>query len=116
MRHFHRSWSVLAVLVLLASVPAMAASKHAQAMTGQIRKVDLAANAVTVASLAGMKEQQMTFHVPADARITRNDQKVAVADLKEGDRVTVEYVHEKGHLTARSIALKSSAQPATLKH
>lgn len=115
MRHFNRSWGLLSLLVLLASVPAMAASKHDQAMTGQVQKIDLAAGTVTVASLPGMKEHQMTFHVPANARITRNDQKVAVADLKEGDRVTVEYIKEKGHLTAHSIALKSP-EAATLKH
>jgi len=114
MTYWHRLWSLLALLVLLVGVPAMAASKHAQAMIGEIRKVDLAANAVTVASLPGSKERQMTFRVPADVQITHNDQKVAVADLKQGDRVTVEYVHEKGHFTAHSIVLTSSdPEPST---
>ncbi len=117
MRHCHRGWSLLALLVLLASAPAMAVSQHPEAMTGQIRKVDLAAKTVTVASLPGMKERQMTFHVPSDASVTRNAQNVSVAELKAGDRVTVEYARQKGHLTAHSIALKpSGAEPAKLGH
>ena len=107
MRLSHRGWSLVALLLaVLASVPAMAARRHFQAMTGQIQKVDVAADTVTVASLPGTKEQQMMFHVPSDASITRNNKKVAVGELKEGDRVTVQYAHEKGHLTAHSIALE----------
>ncbi|MBI3606981.1 MAG: hypothetical protein HY207_03330 [Nitrospirae bacterium] len=116
MRHLHRGWSLLALLLaLLATAPAMAARQHFQAMTGQIQKIDVAADTVTVANLPGTKEQKMTFHVPSDASITRNDQKVAVVALKEGDRVTVKYAHEKGHLSAHSIALEpSSAEPTKL--
>lgn len=116
MRSVHRGWRLVALLLaLLATAPAIAARPHFQAMTGQIQKVDVAANTVTVASLPGTKQQQMTFHVPSDARITRNDQKVAVGALKEGDRVTVQYAHEKGHLTVHSMALTpSGAGPAKL--
>jgi len=116
MRHLHRGWSLLVLLLaLLAVVPAMAAPTHFQAMTGQIRKVDIAANTVTVASLPGMKEQQTTFHLPPDVSITRHDQKVAVGELKEGDRVTVQYARENGRLTVHSIASKASgAEPAKL--
>ena len=113
MKRVYRTWSLLALLVLLASVPALAATKHPEAMTGLIRKLDRTANTMTVGSLPGMKQHEMTFHVPTTARITRNAQKVAVADLKEGDQVTVEYRKEKGHFTAESIALKpANAEPA----
>lgn len=116
MKYSYRGWSLVALLLaLVVTAPAMAARQHVQAMTGQIQKVDVAANTVTVAGIPGTKEQQMTFHVPSDASITRNDHKVAVVALKEGDRVTVKYAHEKGHLTAHSIALEpSGAEPAKI--
>jgi Cu/Ag efflux protein CusF len=116
MRYSYRGWSLLVLLALLATAPAMAARQHSLTMTGQIQKVDVAANTVTVAGLPGTKEQQMTFHVPSDASITRNAQKVAVLALKQGDRVTVTYAKKKDHLTAHSIAIEPSvAEPAPLK-
>lgn len=118
MRHLYRGWSLLGLLlVLLVVAPAMAARQHGETLTGQIQKVDVAGDTVTVAGLSGMKEQPMTFHVPPDANITRSGHKVAIAELKEGNRVTVKYAHEKGHLTAQSIALEpSGAEPAKLGH
>jgi Cu/Ag efflux protein CusF len=115
MTKWSRAFGLLALPILLAGVPAMAAPTHMLAMTGQIRKVDATAHTVTVASLPGKKERQMTFHLASDAKIIRNEQTVPVAELKEGERVTVQYAREKGQQMAHSIALKSAdPEPAKL--
>ncbi|HET8759833.1 MAG TPA: hypothetical protein VFN94_02105 [Nitrospiria bacterium] len=115
MTKWSRALGLLAVPVLLAGVPAMAAPTHMLAMTGQIRKVDATAHTVTVAGLPGKKEHQMTFHLASDAKITRNEQDVPVNDLKIGDRVTVHYQKEKRQAMAHTITLTAAeAEPAKL--
>lgn len=115
MTKWSRAFGLLALPVLLAGVPAVAAPTHMLAMTGQIRKVDATAHTVTVASQAGKKERRMTFHLASDAKITRNEQPVAVADLKEGERVIVRYASEKKQHMAHAITLTSAeAEPAKL--
>jgi hypothetical protein len=112
---FYQIYGIPAALVLLISAPVLAATTHMHAMTGEIRAVDAAAHTVTVASLPGKKEREMTFHLASDAKITRNKQAVPAAEVKEGERVIVQYAQEKGQHVAHAVALNpAAAEPAKL--
>jgi Cu/Ag efflux protein CusF len=98
---------------LLGMAPTMASQGKLHSIVGQVKKVDSGANTVTVSETKGKKEKEKTFHLAPQASITRNGEKVALADLKEGDRVTVHYASEKGTYTAHSISLGNpEAKPA----
>jgi hypothetical protein len=115
MTRLYRVYGALALPVLLAAVPVLAAPMHMQSMAGQVRKVDATAHTLTVAGLQGKKEQSVTFHVVPDAKVTRNGQNVPVGELKAGDQVTIQYATEKGQHMAHSIALRAAeAEPAKL--
>ncbi|MFZ5863837.1 MAG: hypothetical protein ACOYXR_13470 [Nitrospirota bacterium] len=117
MTRLSRVCGALALPVLLAAAPVLAAPMHMQSMAGQVRKVDTITHTLTVASLGlqGRKDQAVTFHVVPDAKVTRNGQNVPVGELKEGDQVTIQYATEKGEHMAHSIALKGAeAEPAKL--
>lgn len=103
---------VMAV-VLLGSSVALAASPKEHTIVGQVKKIDTVANTVTVMQTVGKKEKQVVFNLSPGISITRNDQKVMLGDLREGDRVTVRYADEKGKLMAHTIALKNTGgEPA----
>jgi hypothetical protein len=115
MTRLYRVCGALALPVLLAAAPVLAAPMHMQSITGQIRKVDATTHSLTVASVANKQEQQVTFHLASDAKITRNQQNVPVGELKDGDQVTIQYATEKGQHMAHAIALKGAeAEPAKL--
>jgi hypothetical protein len=115
MMRLSRVYGALALPVLLAAAPVLAAPVHMQSMAGQVRKVDATTHTLTVAGLQGKKEQSVTFHVVPDAKVTRNGQNVPVGELKAGDQVTIQYATEKGQHMAHSIALRAAeAEPAKL--
>jgi len=80
--------SVLVATALLAAVDAPKLSTAA----GPISSISTAANSLIV-KVPGQKgeSQEMTFVVEDDSKIVKSGAAVTLADLKEGDRVTVTY-------------------------
>lgn len=100
-------------MALLGIGTAMAAQGKLHTMVGQVKKIDSAATTVTVIETVGKKEKEVIFHLAPQASITRNGEKVMLADLKVGDHISVHYTDVKGKLTADSISLENrQAEPA----
>lgn len=107
--------ALVIAIALLGLGTAMAAQGKLHTMVGQVKKIDPAANSVTVIESVGKKEKEVIFYLNPQANISRNGEKVMVRDLKEGDRITVQYADVKGKLTAHSISLENQGtEPAKL--
>ena len=105
---------VLAI-VLLGLGTAMAAQGKLHTMVGQVKKIDTAASSLTLIESVGKKEKEVVLQLAPQASISRNGEKVTLGDLKEGDRIKVQYANGKGKLTAHSIMLQNRmAEPAKL--
>ena len=63
--------------------------KEASTKTGVVKKVDAQAKTVTV-----MVTRELTFFVTDDTKIVQGDAVKTLADVKEGDTVTIVYTRE----------------------
>ena len=85
-----------------------AAKKEAQTKTGVVKKVDVAGKSVVV-----MVKRELTFTVTDDTKILQGDAAKTLADVKEGDTVTVDYTHGGGDSrVASKIAIAVPPAPA----
>ena len=108
--------ALVIVMPLLGSAVAMATPGKQHTMVGEVKKIDMAANTVTVKGIVGKKEKEVIFHLAPEATVTRNDQKIVLGDLKVGDRIVVRYSSTKGTFMAHTISLDNKgAKPATSK-
>jgi Cu/Ag efflux protein CusF len=75
---------------------------------GQITSIDNTANSltVTVRDPAG-ETQEVAFVLDGDSKIVRDGAKIALSDLKEGDKVTVTYQAESGKNVVISIGVEA---------
>ncbi len=102
-------------IVLLGLGTAMAAQGKLHTMVGEVKKIDLATHSVTLTESVGKKEKEVILQLAPQASISRNGEKVTLGDLKERDRIRVQYANVKGKLTAHSISLQNRmAEPAKL--
>jgi len=107
-----RSVKILGILtvvaIMLSGTAALVYAVKLHTIFGEVKKVDTAANTLTVVRTVAKKEKESLFHLEPQASITRNGQKVTLGELKEGDHIVVRYALEKGMLMARSISLGST--------
>ena len=82
------------------------AKKPGTPKTGVVKKVDAAGKKVTV-----MVTRELTFTVTDATKIVQGDAAKALADIKEGDTVTVEYSFEGQDRVASKITLGAPAAP-----
>jgi hypothetical protein len=102
-------------IVWLGLGTAMAAQGKLHTMVGEVKKINQATHSVTLIESAGKKEKEMVLQLAPQASISRTGEKVTLGDLKEKDRIRVQYVNVKGKLTAHSISLQNRmAEPAKL--
>jgi Cu/Ag efflux protein CusF len=100
---------LLMALMLLTSVAHSAPEPGKLSMAGgQIASIDNDANSltVTVADPAG-ETQELTLVVADDSKIVKNGAKIALSDLKEGDKVTVTYQAENGKNVVVNIGVET---------
>lgn len=112
-----RHWSgifVLSVIVVSASTTEgwggsgrIAGMEHT--VHGEVVAVNVTDPPYTIvvrSNISGNREMIVGANVEKDATVVRGEQRVSLAGLKPGDKVTLVYVkHEKG-LTARSIQVE----------
>ena len=82
-------FAVVGVVVLGLSMMAVYALEEkpaSQTKTGTVKKVDVEGKKIVVMVL-----RELTFAVTADTKIVQGDQAKTLADIKVGDKVTVEY-------------------------
>jgi hypothetical protein len=63
--------------------------------------VSLAANTVTVKSVAKKSKRIANFVIPSDVKILRNGQPGAVKDIQKGDSISVTFSTKKGSTNRR---------------
>lgn len=100
---------VAVVLVLGVAMTAIGgegdARKETQTKTGVVKKVDLAAQTIVV-----MVARELTFTIAADTKILQGDATKALADIKVGDTVTVEYsIASKDKRVASKVTIAAAA-------
>jgi Cu/Ag efflux protein CusF len=101
--------AVLALGVVMSALGADPGAKtQGQTKTGIVKKVDTTAKTVVV-----MVKRELTFAVTDATKIVQGDAVKTLADIKEGDSVTVEYMHEgKDNRVASRIAIAVAAPVA----
>ncbi|PYV91687.1 MAG: hypothetical protein DMG05_06710 [Acidobacteria bacterium] len=81
--------ATLALLLMLSFTLAAAnAAEKGERASGTVKKVDMITNTVTVETAGG---QEVSFTVDPQTKITVSGKTGTLADLKEGQRVTVEH-------------------------
>jgi len=76
--------------------------------SGTVQKVDEAAKIVTIKG----KKEEKTFTISDMTKVTKGGKKMALADLKEGTNVFVQYKSEEGKDVASAIRVSA---PKTVK-
>jgi len=85
--------ATLALLLMLSFTLAAAnAAEKGERASGTVKKVDMITNTVTVETAGG---QEVSFTVDPQTKITVSGKTGTLADLKEGQRVTVEHKYGK---------------------
>ena len=82
--------TAMALVLIMAATVAMAedasGKKETQTKTGVVKSVDLTAKTIVV-----LVARELTFSVPADAKILQGSVPKMLADIKVGATVTVDY-------------------------
>ena len=109
--HRYFGLGMAAVLALGVAVTAFSADagakKEANIKTGVVKKVDVDAKKITV-----MVVRELVFTVTADTKIAQGEAVKTLADIKEGDTVTVEYARQdKDTRVAVKITIVPAAAP-----
>ena len=93
--------AVLALGVALTVIGGEGGDKKApQTKTGVVKKVDQAAKTIVV-----MVKRELTFTVTGDTKILQGDATKTLADIKEGDSVTVEYTRDGDNRVALKVSV-----------
>jgi len=117
--------TMLTVMVLAASVifaaavmaaeqkapaPATPAAPKLEKFSGAIERVDVVTKDFSVKS----GKEEMTFSLSDKAKITEGQKTLALADLKKGQEVTVEYAKE-GHKSVADVVTMSAPKTTGMK-
>jgi Cu/Ag efflux protein CusF len=92
------------VMVIALGVKASFAQEECKKCEGTIKKVDCEAKTITCTVKEGDAEKEMACSVAEDAKITLNGNEAKLGDLKEGDKVSCEYVMKDDKMVAKTIA------------
>jgi hypothetical protein len=117
-----RRSSTAAVAVILFSLAGAGGSfaaekphheRKAPHATGEVVSVDAATHVLTLKTQAKMgSTKEMSFSLPADAKVMKDGQTVAVADLKPGEQITVTYRTKDVHFAEEiRVVDKPAASP-----
>ena len=101
---FNRISAVLLSAVLLLPVAALAHDGHMHKVLGTVASVQ--GQHVTVKTTEG---KDVTVMLDSKTAITRGKDKVAAAALKVGERVSVDYMEEKGMMMAHAVKLGAAS-------
>ena len=87
---------------------AAAPARHAKslAMAGTVVSIDVVGNTLIVEG-RGKKKAQLTFAIPANAKITENKKAITLGDITTGVKVAVRYTKDHDTLTAFSVKVLS---------
>ncbi len=81
--------------------------KGPRVKTGIVKRVDLGAKTIVV-----MVARELTFTTTGDTKILQGDATKALADIKEGDSVTIEYARGAGDSRVASKVTVAAPVPA----
>jgi len=109
---FRKGAFVLALFLILASVPVAFGHDGAEHVMGTVSKVS--AQSVTVQTT---DNKTVEVGLTAKTTFTRNKKKVAVSELRVGDRVVIEAKEVNEKLVADSVQLgATTSKPASAEH
>src|ERR1051325_1232674 len=97
---------VVACLALLAPTLAFAHEGHLHKALGTVSSID--GPHVGIKTTDG---KTMTIMLDKETTVTRGQEKLDASALKVGERVSVDYMEEKGMNMAHAIKLSTAAQP-----
>jgi len=110
------SGALIVALVLLSVPVAMAATEKMHLIYGDVKKVDPAADTVSVLADVKNKEKEFLFHLAPQASLNDQGKKIILGDLKEGSRVALHYTHDNGKLMAHSISIRNQGSMKSEKY
>ena len=98
----NRTWIAASIIALTLSVPAtlLAHAGHMHKVLGTVTSVQ--SPHVEIKTNDG---KTMTVMLDKDTTVTRGSEKVDASAVKAGDRVSVDYMEEKGMMMAHAIKL-----------
>lgn len=86
--------AVLGLLCIFVATGITAEEQKATKLIGEIAKIDVEAETVVVKDTSAEEAKEVEVTIDAKTEITKDDKAAKLADLKDGDKVTVEYVSE----------------------
>ena len=97
-------------MLFASSVLASADATRMSTATGRVASIDGAANSLVV-KMDGENgdAQEVTFVAAADSKIIKDGAAIALADLKEGEKVTITYKSQEGKNVIVNIGVESKS-------
>lgn len=104
-----RNWIVAAIIAIALMAPSLTwAHDGPHKIIGTVTSVR--GNQVEVRTTAGKKE---TVVMSANTPVTRGDRRAAVADVKVGERVSIDCLEQKSVMMAQAVKLGTAPAPAS---
>ncbi len=82
------------------------AATKIQQITGEIKAVNAVSKSITVTKKVGNRVIETNVAVDDKTKITKENEKKTIADIKAGDKAVVKFTKSSGRNIANSIALK----------